>query len=71
MKDISELIKRDESDAPKYLLGHSLGGLMTIYYAMTRDAILNGLITICKEFEFNHASLISFLFAFSSCNWNQ
>ena len=54
MKDISEMIKMGETEdessiIPKYLLGHSLGGLMSIYYAMTREINLNGLITIGKR----------------------
>lgn len=53
MKDISDLINKEEEDVPKYLLGHSLGGLMAVYYAMTNDKIssnsLTGLITIGKH----------------------
>ena len=41
----------DGGMVPKYLLGHSLGGLMSIYYTMTREISLNGLITIGKLLE--------------------
>ena len=53
MKDISELLKREGAnlDVPRYLLGHSLGGLMSVYYTMTRELDLNGLITIGKRTE--------------------
>lgn len=50
MKDIEEMIRLgDGGMVPKYLLGHSLGGLMSIYYTMTREINLNGLITIGKN----------------------
>ncbi len=52
MEDIGMLVRRakDEGireEVPKYLLGHSLGGLMVIFYALTRDLFsLSGLICI-------------------------
>lgn len=42
MDDIGQLVERARQDGvkdevPKYLLGHSLGGLMVTYYALTRE----------------------------------
>ena len=55
MEDVGMLVKRADDDGirdevPKYLLGHSLGGLMVIYYALTKDLLgLSGLICIGKN----------------------
>ena len=55
MEDIELLLRRAKDDGigeevPKYLLGHSLGGLMVIYFAMTHDLVgLSGLISIGKR----------------------
>lgn len=52
MDDIGQLLGRAKQDGvreevPKYLMGHSLGGLMVIYYALTRDIQgLSGLICL-------------------------
>lgn len=52
MEDIEILLKRAKDDSvsinvPRYLLGHSLGGLMVTYYALTHDlSELSGLICI-------------------------
>ena len=54
MEDIELLLRRAKDDeieenVPKYLLGHSLGGLMVIYFSMTRNvAELSGLICLGK-----------------------
>lgn len=53
MEDIGQLMERAGGDGigeeiPKYLLGHSLGGLMVIYYALTENERLGitGLIAV-------------------------
>ena len=52
MNDIGQLIGRAEDEGieeevPKYLIGHSLGGLMVIYYALMRDMhSISGLICL-------------------------
>ena len=54
MEDIELLLRRARDDGiseevPKYLLGHSLGGLMVIYFALTQNLVgLSGLINICR-----------------------
>jgi alpha-beta hydrolase superfamily lysophospholipase len=60
MDDIELLVRRAEDDGigeevPKYLLGHSLGGLMIIYFALTQDlSRLSGLISIGKKMTRQH-----------------
>jgi alpha-beta hydrolase superfamily lysophospholipase len=60
MDDIELLLRRAEDDGigeevPKYLLGHSLGGLMIIYFALTQDlSRLSGLISIGKKMTRQH-----------------
>lgn len=54
MDDIEQLLQRANQDGvprriPKLLLGHSLGGLFSLYYALNRDiSHLSGLISIGK-----------------------
>lgn len=56
MEDIGLLLGRAREDGigdevPKYLLGHSLGGLMVIYFALTQEISgLSGLISIGKHY---------------------
>lgn len=55
MNDIGQLIRRADDDGihenvPKFLLGHSLGGLFVLHYALSRDVTkLSGLISIGKS----------------------
>lgn len=71
MQDIEQLIKRADDDGipeniPRFLLGHSLGGLMVIYYALTHKQIktLSGLIGLGKLFK------LCSLLLFSTCDWH-
>ncbi len=54
MDDIEQLLQRASQDGvpariPRILLGHSLGGLFSIYYALTRDLTgISGLISLGK-----------------------
>lgn len=56
MQDIGQLIKRANDDGipqtvPRFLLGHSLGGLMVIFYALTASELpLSGLICLGKYY---------------------
>ena len=68
MEDIGQLLERAKDDGveenvPKYLLGHSLGGLMVISYAVTESnelkfQNLRGLITIGKFDNFLYFSYV-------------
>lgn len=70
MQDIQQLLGRAREDGireevPKYLLGHSLGGLMVIYYVLTEEiGRLSGLITIgteCRVQRFNTMCAFTFI----------
>ncbi len=75
MDDIEMLLQRASQDGvpariPKVLLGHSLGGLFSVYYALTRDlAGISGLISIGKEQGKCERLLLTSSFFFSSSNW--
>ena len=68
MDDIEQLLQRASQDGipariPKVLLGHSLGGLFTVYYALKRDLTgISGLISLGKRVWRILVSLVSDIF---------
>lgn len=71
LDDIEQLLKRASQDGipmriPRLLLGHSLGGLFSLYYALKRDITgISGLILLGKRCVNN---VFELPLSFSACN---
>ena len=58
MHQLTELIRKDYSDAPLFLLGHSMGSLAARCYARKYDSDLKGLI-VCGSPSYNPAASLA------------